>query len=97
MVTIRIKLMQFCENQGKNDPKEVAVFLEEINRELHNHEKIYARAEHFIAIFQNPNHKEYKETVQTHFENLIKTPTGKTQKKGRGNNNKKEGGKQKKH
>ena len=80
--------MHFCEKQGNNDPKEVVVFHEEINRELHDHEKIYARAEHFIATFQNPDHKEHKEIVQTHFEKFIKTPTGKKQKKGRGNNKK---------
>ena len=87
--------MHFCENQGNNDPKEVALFLEDVNTELRKHEKMYAQAEHFIAIFQNPDHKEHKETVRTHFEKLIKTPTGKTQKKGRGNNKKKKEGNKK--
>ena len=88
MATIRDKLMNFCENQGNNDPKEVALFLENANTELRKHEKTHAQAEHFIATFQNPAHKEHKETVLTHFEKLINAPTGEKQKKGRRNNKK---------
>ena len=89
IASIRVKLMHFCENEGNNDPKEVALFLEDVNTELRKHEKMHAQAEHFISIFQNPDHKDYKETVLTHFEKLINAPTGEKQKKGRGNNKKK--------
>ena len=81
--------MHFCENEGNNDRKEVALFLEDVKTELRKHEKMHAQAEHFISIFQNPDHKDYKETVLTHFEKLINAPTGEKQKKGRGNNKKK--------